>query len=152
MTAMNEAQLASRLADALDHLHDLESFRPANQVDVSVIWRDASVSNTASSLHAMQTAVNMIVCDNLQDLFATAVARQRLVVDDARKALLDLQFRNDKPSPYVAGEAATLRTTATTHDLTQEEIEEIGKDEKAAEAKIDAALEAGAEAAGFESF
>lgn len=87
-----EARLASDLSDQLAALATLEAFKTENQVDVSVVWRDGDVSNHASCSRAMQVAVNAIVADNLNDLFATAVARQREKVKAARSALLDLLF------------------------------------------------------------
>ncbi len=120
MTAMTEAQLASKLSDALGTLHHLETFKTANQEDLSVIWFDRTATNTAKSLDAMQSAVNKIVSDNLQDLFATAVARQREAVAAARTALLDLVFG------YKAHGSQAAAAVTAAHDLTQDEIARIG--------------------------
>lgn len=135
MSALTEAQLASNLSDALATLHNLESFKTKNQVDVSIVWRDGDVSNTSSAMLAMGKAVTTIITDNLQDLFETAVARQRAKVGEARTALLDLQFAANKTSPYVADTAVKSgidkvddvdvaeAVANAAHELTQDEPE-----------------------------
>jgi hypothetical protein len=120
MTNVLESRLAAQLSDALSLLHTLESYKigeapggpygtdgghPIDEVKVS--FRAGWASNGKDAQAAMEKAVTAIVADGIVELIETAVANQRMVVADARKALLEFQFDAMKQG---------IDTSLATHD------------------------------------
>lgn len=105
-----ESRLAAQLSDALSLLGLLETYSlvgppgpdgPGAIDEVKVSFRTPWAANGKDASAAMEKAVTTIVAENMEELIKTAVANQRMVVSDARKALLDYQFEAMKPPPVV---------------------------------------------------
>jgi len=103
-----EARLASALADELQTLQELESFKHADQAEVTLSLSDKSVTNHAAATKTLERRIEKLINNELVPIIETIVANQRERVSTARKALLDLMFNGSSDD----GDAVKPETAA----------------------------------------